>query len=129
MDASKLAQDFLTWNSLKLAPYDPKKNTPQDLGLGGVSTEYTATVDTPQGTYKTIPQVWFRPSGKAQLVPEDLARYLAGLTERVTGRSFPEYQSVDEADLDASMRSRGGGAEKQSLMDYADEIRRYGPRY
>ncbi|QIG67748.1 hypothetical protein PP747_gp047 [Rhizobium phage RHph_Y38] len=129
MDANKMAEDFLLWNSLKLAPYDPKINTPQDVGLGGPSTEYTATVDTPQGTYKNIPQLWWKKNGQPLLVPEDTARGLASLTERVTGRSFPEYQTPEEADLEASMRSKAGGAEKQSLMDYADEIKRYGPRY
>lgn len=130
MDANQLANDFLQWNSLKLAPYNPKVNRPKDIGLGGPSTEYTATVDTPQGTYKVIPQIWWgAKNGKPQLVPEDAARGLAALTERVMGRSFPEYPTPDQADLDAELRSKRGGAEQQSLMDYADEIRRYGPRY
>lgn len=130
MDPNQLANDFLAWNSLKLAPYDPNKNRPQDIGLGGPSTEYLATVDTPQGTYKNIPQVWWgAKNGKPTLVPEEAARGLASLTERVTGRSFPEYSTPDEASLEAEERSKRGGAEKQSLLDYADEIRKYGARY
>lgn len=125
MDPRQLAQDFLMYNALNRAPYDPKKNTPQDLGLGGESTEYSATVDTPQGTYKNIPQIWYDKQGKAQLYPEEVARSLAQLTERVTGRSFPEYTDLNQAVSDAEARSRGGGAERQSLLDYADMIKRY----
>ena len=128
MDRSRsdeLANSFLAWNALKLAPYDPKVNKPQDLGLGGPSTEYTATIDMPDGSWKNIPQIWFNKQGKAQLVDEDSARFLSDLTERVTGRRFPTYETLDQANKDAEKRSMQGGAERMSLLDYADWIKRY----
>lgn len=125
MDPNQLANDFLTWNSLKLSPYDPQKNKPQDLGLGGPSTEFLATIDDPKGGYRNIPTIWYNNQGKAQLVNQDIAAGLADLTQRVTGRSFPNYKDVPTAVKSAEQRSQQGGAERLSILDYADQIRRY----
>ncbi len=124
MDYKQLAQDLLVFRSLGLSPFNPRKDTPQYLVSDEPSTELLTTIGNPKEGYKNIPTVWFNRRGTAQVVPDDLASALASLTERVKGRQFPTYDRLDNAISDAESRSAMGGAERESLLDYADRRRR-----
>jgi hypothetical protein len=92
-----------------LQPFDPKKHTPQDLGLGGLSTEYLATEYDNYGLPFNYPTIWFDPSGAAHYVP-DAALSLALDYEAATGAKFPRFENIGQAVELAQHRSALGGA-------------------
>lgn len=89
---------------LGLEPFDPSRHEPQDLGLGGLSTEYLETGYDDDGRVINYPTVWFDREGKAYFLPQ-AARSLALDYEAVTGRRFPRFESVDQAVERAQHRS------------------------
>lgn len=98
-----------------MKPYQPGYNFPQDVGLGGLSTEYTATDYDPNGQVMNYPQIWFDTQGQANLLtqPDAYARALA--YEQSTGQRFPRFNSLGNAETFAQHRSASGGAEFSPL--------------
>ena len=101
-----------------LIPFDSKLHKPQDLGLGGLSTEYTATVDAPDGSVFLIPTIWWDSEGKPTYIKDtDKAAALALEYEKTTGKQFPRFPAgaYKEADKYAADRSKAGGASVSPL--------------
>ena len=101
-----------------LEPFDNKKHTPQDVGLGGPSTEYLITVDSPDGGVMVIPSIWWDEEGKPQLIEDqDEAVSLALEYEKGNDKQFPRFapKAYKEADAFAQKRSKAGGASKEPL--------------
>lgn len=98
-----------------LKPYQPGYNFPQDLGLGGVSTEYVATERDPEGRVMNFPTIWYDQQGMANLLPQDQAYDQALAYERGTAQRFPRFDSVGNAETFAKNRSAMGGAENAPL--------------
>lgn len=96
-------------NILGLEPFDPAKHSPQDVGLGGMSTEYLATDYDLEGRPFNYPTIWFDQSGKAYHLP-DQAFSLAIDYEAATGKRFPRFDEVGQGAYSAMNRSAMGGA-------------------
>jgi len=102
----------------KLEPFDYTKHKPQDVGLGGPSTEYLITVDSPEGGVMVIPSIWWDEDGKPQLIEDQRqAVKLAKTYEKETKKQFPRFapKAYKEADMWAAGRSKAGGASKGLL--------------
>lgn len=109
-----------------LEPFDPSKHTPQDVGLGGVSTEYLITVDSPDGGVMVIPSIWWDEEGKPQLIEKvDEAVSLALEYEKGNNKQFPRFapKAYKEADEFARNRSKAGGASKKALATDVSKIK------
>ncbi len=114
---------------LLLEPFDPQKHTPQDMGLGGLSTEYLSTdfdpehvqfsdLGDPEGLAFNFPTIWFGEDGSPVYL-EDPRRAMAqalAYEERV-GRQFPRFPDLNSAVEAARERSQMGGASKVPLID------------
>src|ERR1051325_1102442 len=87
-----------------LSPYEPGYNFPQDLGLGGISTEYTATDTDQNGEIFNYPQIWYTKEGEAQLIPESDAYQRALAYEESSGKRFPRFNSFGNAETYAAHR-------------------------
>lgn len=98
-----------------LKPYQPGYNFPQDVGLGGISTEYVATDYDPQGQVMNYPQIWYDQQGMANLLPQEQAMQQALAYEEGSGMRFPRFNSIGNADTFAQHRSIMGGAEQVPL--------------
>lgn len=101
-----------------LEPFDPSKHTPTDVGLGGPSTEYLITVDSPEGGVMVIPSIWWDEEGKPQLIEDQgEAVSLALEYEKGNDKQFPRFapKAYKEADQFAQQRSKAGGASKAPL--------------
>lgn len=98
-----------------LNPYQPGYNFPQDVGLGGISTEYTATDYDPQGQVFNYPQIWYDQEGRAIVLPQDQAYNQAVSYENGSGLRFPRFNSLGNAETYAEHRSAMGGAEETPL--------------
>lgn len=105
-------------NALGLAPYDPKVNKPQDIGLGGPSTEYLNTGPMFGGVVN-YPQIWWGKDGKPVLLDPKAAWMFSKDYQEATGERFPAYDNIRVAEWAAKSRSAQGGAEKQKLYDLA----------
>lgn len=107
-----------------LVPFDPVKHTPQDVGLGGPSTEYLITVDAPDGGVMVIPSIWWDADGKPQLIEDQSqAVRMAAEYEKASSKQFPRFapKAYKEADTFAQQRSKAGGASKSALaVDVVD---------
>jgi len=107
----------------KLRPFDYKKDTPKDVGLGGPSTEYLITLDSPDGGVWVIPSIWWDKKGKPTLLDPKVegnqkkAFDLAKQYEKDTGKKFPRYDkgAYGQADNFAIKRSHEGGASSSYL--------------
>ena len=99
---------------LGLQPFDPSKHSAQDLGLGGMSTEYTATGYDPSGLVFNYPTVWFDQDGVAYYLPSE-AYSLAIDYENATGKRFPRFDDLGQGAEMAMHRSALGGAAKGLL--------------
>ena len=112
------AKEEITNKSNLLVPFDNKVHTPQDMGLGGKSTEYLITLDSPEGGVWVIPSIWWNNEGKPKLVsdPEE-AFELAEKYEKETGLEFPRFKkgAYKQADKFAKERSEAGGATQGPL--------------
>lgn len=97
-----------------LKPFDPAVNTPQEVGLGGPSTEYLTGSQDPWGNEFNYPRIWWIDGQPVLLSPE--AAYEQALKyEAATGKLFPRYRNSGAADFAAQNRSALGGAEKSLL--------------
>ena len=101
-----------------LIPFDPKKHTPQDVGLGGLSTEYTATEYDPEGLAFNYPTIWWDEGGNPQLMNSDDAMKQALSYEDKVGRKFPRFGDPRVGGEAARERSHEGGAYDVPLMDW-----------
>lgn len=98
-----------------LLPYEPGYNFPQDVGLGGISTEYTATDYDPNGQILNYPQIWYGQDGQAYVLPQQQAYERAISYENQTAKRFPRFNSLGNAETYAENRSAAGGAENTPL--------------
>jgi len=105
---------------LGAVPFDPKVNKPIQLPHGGIATEYTATIEL-NGKYAVVPQIWFKSDkpvyydrGKDQLMS------IVQQYEDATGKSFPRFDTISDADKYAIQRSKSGGASKSLLTRSAE---------
>ncbi len=96
-------------------PFDPTKHKEQDVGLGGMSTEYIATETSPDGDFWNIPTIWFDASGKAAKVDRYNAYALAQEYETRTGKRFPRFKTPGAGSFAAMNRSAQGGANLGAL--------------
>ena len=112
-----------------LEPFDPSKHTPQDLGLGGLSTEYLATdfdpehitfLDSgdPEGLTFNYPTIWFNDRGDAIHLDDPRQAMAQALKyEKETGKKFPRFLDLPTAVNVAKKRSNMGGASETTLMN------------
>lgn len=114
-DRSAVIAALLGDMPLAVRPYDPSRDHPTDMGLGGLSTEYLRTYDTPFGESVNVPSIWFTESGLPFLSPDPYSTAMD--YEAATGRLFPTYDTTDEAVTAAKMRSANGGAQHRALTD------------
>lgn len=113
----------------KLVPFDPEQHTPKDIGLGGPSTEYLITVDSPDGKVMVVPSIWWDEKGEPAFIGdlnedkiyvEDIIK-IAQDYEKETGLSFPRFGEAGNpdnyklADTWAMKRSKAGGASEVPL--------------
>lgn len=96
-------------------PYRPGYDFPQDVGLGGISTEYTATDLDPNGQVMSYPQIWYDQQGMANVFPQDQALAQSLAYENGSGMRFPRYDTLGNAEIFAVNRSAMGGAENTPL--------------
>lgn len=93
-----------------LKPFNPQTDKPQDVGLGGKSTEYLAGAVDPYGNEFVYPQIWYV-GGKAVLLDPETAYQKALEYEATTGKLFPRYRNAGAGTFAAENRSAMGGAE------------------
>jgi len=98
-------------SGLGLRPFDPAQDVPQDMGLGGISTEYTVTNEAPDGGFWNIPSIWWTEDGKPSLVDTDAAQAFAMEYEKRTGKKFSRYPDPGMASFFAMSRSANGGGQ------------------
>lgn len=98
-----------------LHPFNPETDTPKDVGLGGVSTEYLITVPTGDGGWMNIPSIWWNSQGSPMLMDEETSSGLARKYEEKTGKKFPRFEDMEQAVEWAKERSSGGGASHEEL--------------
>lgn len=115
MDESQKVIEALLSSRYGLRPYDPAVNKPQDVGLGGPSTEYLATANDPYGQPFNYPQIWYDMNGNPHLLEGDAAYNQAVDYEVNSGVRFPRYDTMGAAETFAQNRSIVGGAEKFKL--------------
>lgn len=101
---------------MNLIPFDPELHTPQDVGLGGPSTEVTVTLGNDDIGYMVVPSLWWDDKGKPFLIEktEDI-EFLVNKYEKETGKQFPRFSSSKKADSWAAKRSKAGGASTEPL--------------
>jgi hypothetical protein len=103
-----------------LEPFDPKKHKPIDTVDGNKATEYTTTMESPDGKVWNIPQIWFDEKTKEpKYLAGDKAWDAAAKYEERTKKKFPRFNSIKEGDTAAQERSNAGGATDKSLA-YAE---------
>jgi hypothetical protein len=61
-----------------LVPFDKDIHTPRDVGFGGPSTEYTMTVDAPDGQVAVIPSIWWDTNGEPVVLDQREAAWASG---------------------------------------------------
>ena len=97
-------------------PFDPEKHDPIQTAGQSTATEYTSTTESPDGDVWNIPQIWFSvETGEPVLKTGDDAWAAAYEYEKQTGKMFPRFNSIPEAESAAQSRSDQGGASEQPL--------------
>ena len=97
-------------------PFDPEKHDPIQTAGQSTATEYTSTTESPDGDVWNIPQIWFSvETGEPALKTGDDAWAAAYEYEKQTGKMFPRFNSIPEAESAAQSRSDQGGASEQPL--------------
>jgi hypothetical protein len=107
-----------------LVPFDKDIHTSRDVGLGGLSSEYTMTVDAPDGQVAVIPSIWWDTNGEPVVLQDQReAERQSFEYEQQTGKQFPRFSPKDYASADqfAQERSLQGGAEKGPLATYPSD--------
>ena len=111
--------------SPSLNPFDPEKNVGQDVfGVGEPSTEYLTTIKLEDGSAMVVPSIWWDKEGKPRFFgdlesktpDEGTVRLMAESYEQVTGKMFPRFENVTDADKFARARSKAGGANNGSIL-------------
>lgn len=97
-----------------MKPFNPETDRPQDVGLGGPSTEYLAGARDEMGNEFNYPQIWYI-GGRAVLLPPEEAYQKAIEYEAATGKYFPRYRNEGASGFAAQNRSALGGAEMGPL--------------
>lgn len=100
----------LTSSQYGMRPFDPAVDKPQDVGLGGPSTEYLTGATDPWGNEFNYPRIWWV-NGKPTLLSPEAAYEQALKYEASTGKLFPRYRNPEAASFAAENRSAQGGAE------------------
>ncbi|GGE29895.1 hypothetical protein GCM10011360_17450 [Primorskyibacter flagellatus] len=103
--------------SLPLEPFDSAKHQPRDNKDGTFSTEIEITNDAPDGGYWNIPSLWFRKDGTSVQMTDEQAQIFAKKYEEVSGKKFPRFATVKEAEDYAKKRSARGGASTGGLAE------------
>jgi hypothetical protein len=100
-----------------LVPFDKDIHTPRDVGFGGPSTEYTMTVDAPDGQVAVIPSIWWDTNGEPVVLDQRDAERRSFEYEQETGKQFPRFPAggYELADEYAQARTRQGGASESPL--------------
>ena len=100
-----------------LVPFDKDLHTPRDVGLGGLSSEYTMTVDAPDGQVAVIPSIWWDADGEPVVLDQRDAERRSFEYEQQTGKQFPRFPAggYELADEYAQARSSQGGASESPL--------------
>jgi hypothetical protein len=103
-----------------LVPFDKGIHTSRDVGLGGLSSEYTMTVDAPDGQVAVIPSIWWDTNGEPVVLDQRDAERRSFEYEQETGKQFPRFAPNDYASADkfAQERSKQGGAGQGPLAAY-----------
>lgn len=104
----------LTSAAYGIKPFDPATDKPQNVGLGGPSTEYLAGAQDPWGNEFNYPTIWWI-NGKPTLLSPEAAYEQALRYEAATGKLFPRYRNSGAATFAAENRSALGGAETGPL--------------
>jgi hypothetical protein len=102
---------------LSLRPFDPEIDRPIDLPGGGGATEYLATsYDPDTQSWVVHPQIWFdRETGEPKYLGGEEGLMAARALEIMGNPMFPRFQTIEEADMFASGRSQGGGAQQGTI--------------
>jgi hypothetical protein len=117
-----------------LIPFDPSMHAPQDIGLGGPSTEYLITIDGPDNQVLVVPSIWWDDKGnpifigniETNKINEDEIIELVQKYESTTGEKFPRFGETNNpdnytiADRFAQFRSKQGGASEVPLTRALD---------
>jgi hypothetical protein len=100
-----------------LVPFDKDIHTSRDVGLGGLSSEYTMTVDAPDGQVAVIPSIWWDTNGEPVVLDQRDAERRSFEYEQETGKQFPRFPAggYELADEYAQARTRQGGASESPL--------------
>jgi hypothetical protein len=100
-----------------LVPFDKDIHTSRDVGLGGPSSEYTMTVDAPDGQVAVIPSIWWDTNGEPVVLDQRDAERRSFEYEQETGKQFPRFPAggYELADEYAQARTRQGGASESPL--------------
>ena len=108
-----------------LHPFDPRINKPRPNADGSVSTELTRTVQFPDGSWGNVPSLWwgdgesYRDFGNLE---DDQIAGLASNYEAQSGKAFPRFGSLAEAEAAAKTRSAAGGGETGTITTGAKPI-------
>jgi len=110
-----------------LVPFNPDIHVPQDLGLGekgSLSTEFTTTMDSPDGRVWNIPTVWFDEDGKGHALDAGIAARLAFDFEKQNPNGqFPRFDDVDTAVSSSEARSKLGGATHTPAFEIFSKVK------
>ena len=101
-----------------LRPFDPRRDNPQDVGLGGQSTEYLITGQDWQGNAMNYPSIWYDADGTAHLLDEENALAQTQRWEAMQRQRAPRYENTGQAVEFAQHRSANGGASTNALFGY-----------
>ena len=116
-------------------PFDPSIHEPKDIGLGGPSTEYLVTIDSPDGQVMVVPSIWWDKEGNPTFLgnletgdinQDDILKFVDAY-EKETKQSFPRFGQAGVkdnyriADRFASTRSQQGGASSVPLVNALDK--------
>lgn len=102
-----------------LRPFDPEVDRPIELPGGQHATEYLATSYDPDTQMWIVhPQIWFnRETGDPTYMGGEQGLQTARALEIMGNPMFPRFKTVEEADMFASNRSGGGGAQQGMIYE------------
>lgn len=97
-------------------PFDPARDKPIKVNEDDLMTERLISVAAPDGGTWAIPTVWFNSSGEHMEFDAKTAMFAAERYEQSTGKKFPRFTSVEEAEAFIRNRSSKSSAGKQSIL-------------
>ena len=110
-----LVRRYVAQKKFGLNPYDPAVNKAQDVGLGGVSTEFLSSEEDLSGTPFNYPNIWWDKAGNPMMLEGDASRDQALAYEEATGKRFPRIDTFGQAEFAAMNRSARGGGDSMPL--------------